>query len=86
MVKAAKKQRGVCSEENVSTPEPETTRRGGRPRRLQRSKPEEEEEKEKDKPSNKTASSEDDSVVVLDDLILGEDAVKKGEVAKCLAE
>uniref|UniRef100_A0A3B4YSN4 ATPase family AAA domain containing 5a n=1 Tax=Seriola lalandi dorsalis TaxID=1841481 RepID=A0A3B4YSN4_SERLL len=63
--KVAKKQRGNHSEENVSTPERETAKRGGRTRRAQRSRLEEE-EKEKTRPSNKTAPipSEDDSVVV----------------------
>lgn len=81
--KVARKQRGIHSEENISMPEPETTKRGGRPRRTQRSK-REEEEKEKSEPSNKTAPtlSGDDSVVVLDDLTVEEDAVKTGEGAK----
>lgn len=81
--KVARKQRGIRSEENISTPEPETTKRGGRPRRTQRSK-RDEEEKEKSEPSTKAAAtlSEDDSVVVLDDLTVGEDTVKKGEGAK----
>ncbi|XP_023250976.1 ATPase family AAA domain-containing protein 5 [Seriola lalandi dorsalis] len=76
--KVAKKQRGNHSEENVSTPERETAKRGGRTRRAQRSRLEEE-EKEKTRPSNKTAPipSEDDSVVVLDDLLLAEDTVNK---------
>ncbi|XP_071329968.1 ATPase family AAA domain-containing protein 5 [Trachinotus anak] len=77
--KVAKKQRGDHSKESVSIPEPEPTKRGGRTRRTRRSKQEEE---EKEKASNKAAPtpSEDDSVVVLDDLLLGEDAVKKDVV------
>ncbi|XP_039978836.1 ATPase family AAA domain-containing protein 5 isoform X2 [Xiphias gladius] len=80
-VKVAKKQRGNHSEENMSTPEPEPTKRGGRTRRAQRSKLEEE-AKEKARPSNKTAPilSEDDSVVGLDDLPLEEDTVRKDMV------
>ncbi|XP_070779404.1 ATPase family AAA domain-containing protein 5 [Enoplosus armatus] len=75
-VKMAKKQRANSSEENISTPEP--TKRGGRTRRAQRSRLEEG-ANEKAKPSVKTASipSEEDSVVVLDDLLSGEDTGKK---------
>lgn len=71
--KVAKKQRANCAEENISEPEP--TKRGGRTRRGQRSRPE-----EKAKPSVQAAPipSEDDSVVVIDDVLLGE---KKGEVS-----
>ncbi|GLD66733.1 ATPase family AAA domain-containing protein 5-like protein [Lates japonicus] len=80
-VKVAKKQRGNHSEESASTPEPEPTKRGGRTRRAQRSKLQEGAE-EKSKPSTKTAPipTEDDSVVVLDDLLLGEDSGKKDVV------
>lgn len=76
-VKVAKKQRGSCAEEEKD-PEPEPTRRGGRTRRARRSRPE-----EKDQPSVKPAPipSEDDSVVVIGDLLLGENAGKKGEVS-----
>ena len=76
-VKVAKKQRGH-SEESVSTSEPEPTKRGGRSRRVQRSK-QEKEDKEKARPSNTAAPilSEDDSVIVLDD-----DTVENGEAAK----
>ena len=72
-VKVAKKQRADCSEENISMSEVEPTKRGGRTRRGRRPKLEEE-EKEKTKLSLKTApnQSEDDSVVVLDDLLLGD--------------
>ncbi|XP_040919158.1 ATPase family AAA domain-containing protein 5 [Toxotes jaculatrix] len=80
-VKVAKKQRGNHSGENISTPEPEPTKRGGRTRRAQRSK-QEEEAKEKVGPSNKSAPipSKDDSVIVLDDLLLEEESVKKDVV------
>lgn len=78
-VKVAKKQRANSSEEKTSTAEPEPTRRGGRTRRSQRSR-QEEEANEKTKPSVKAAPipHEDDSVVVIDDLLLGDDAEKKG--------
>lgn len=81
MVKVAKKQRANCSEEKIPTPEPEPTKRGGRTRRAQRSRLEEG-ATEKAKSSVQTAPipPEDDSVVVLDDLLLGEDTGKKGEV------
>ncbi|XP_044186916.1 ATPase family AAA domain-containing protein 5 [Thunnus albacares] len=80
-VKVAKKQRADCSEENISMSEVEPTKRGGRTRRGRRPKLEEE-EKEKTKLSLKTApnQSEDDSVVVLDDLLLGEDTMIKDVV------
>ncbi|KAK2893932.1 ATPase family AAA domain-containing protein 5 isoform X1 [Channa argus] len=73
-LKVAKKHRANDCQENISTPEPEPIKRGGRTRRSQRSRPEEKEEKAK--PSNKSPPSlpKDDSVVVVDDLLLGEDA------------
>ncbi|XP_069005351.1 ATPase family AAA domain-containing protein 5 [Embiotoca jacksoni] len=82
--KVVKKQRSTRSEEKVSEPEP--TKRGGRTRRAQRSSPAEEDEeevvKEKAKPSVKSAPipCEEDSVVIIDDLVLGEDAGKKDVV------
>ncbi|TKS91856.1 ATPase family AAA domain-containing protein 5 [Collichthys lucidus] len=82
-VKVAKKQRADSSEEKTSTAEPGPTRRGGRTRRSRGSRQEEEaNENEKSKPSVKAAPipPEDDSVVVLDDLLLGEDAEKKDVV------
>ncbi|CAK6964868.1 ATPase family AAA domain-containing protein 5 [Scomber scombrus] len=76
-VKVAKKQRANRSEKNISTSEVEPTKRGGRTRRSKRT--ELEEEKEKSEPLHKTAPdlSQDDSVVVLDDLLSGEDTVIK---------
>ncbi|TDH02801.1 hypothetical protein EPR50_G00156510 [Perca flavescens] len=78
-VKLAKKQRANCAEENNSEPEPK--KRGGRSRRARRSRPEDGAD-EKAKPSVKTApiQSEDDSVVVIDDLLLGENPGKKDVV------
>lgn len=78
-VKVAKKQRANSLEENISAPEP--TKRGGRTRRAQRSRSDEG-ANEKAKPSVKAAPipSDDDSVVVLDDLLMGEDIGKKGEL------
>ncbi|XP_039680984.1 ATPase family AAA domain-containing protein 5 [Perca fluviatilis] len=78
-VKLAKKQRANCAEVNNSEPEP--TKRGGRSRRARRSRPEDGAD-EKAKPSVKTApiQSEDDSVVVIDDLLLGENPGKKDVV------
>uniref|UniRef100_A0A7N6AYE4 AAA+ ATPase domain-containing protein n=1 Tax=Anabas testudineus TaxID=64144 RepID=A0A7N6AYE4_ANATE len=64
-VKVAKKQRASSSQEDISTPELERTKRGGRTRRLQRSKPE--------------VPSTDDSVIIVDEL-LGEDTGKKEDV------
>lgn len=80
-VKVAKKQRANCSEEKIPEPEPEPTKRGGRTRRTRRSRLDDG-VNEKAKPSVQTASipSEDDSVVVLDDLLLGDCTGKKGEV------
>ncbi|XP_035035999.1 ATPase family AAA domain-containing protein 5 [Hippoglossus stenolepis] len=77
-VKVAKKQRGNHSEESISTSEPEPTKRGGRSRRVQRSK-QEKEAKEKARPSNTAAPilSEDDSVIVLDDDTVENDVVKE---------
>lgn len=79
-VKVAKKQRANRSEEKLPTPEPEPTKRGGRTRRAQRSR--EEGVKEKVKPAVQMAPipQEDDCVVVLDDLVLGEDTEKKDVV------
>ncbi|XP_070703677.1 ATPase family AAA domain-containing protein 5 [Pempheris klunzingeri] len=80
-VKVAKKQRANSSEEKTSSPEPEPTKRGGRTRRAQRSRPDEG-LNAKAKPSVKAAPipSEDDSVIVLDDLLMGENTVKKDVV------
>lgn len=72
-MKVAKKQRANRSEENISTSEVQPTKRGGRTRRGKRTKLEE--EKEKTTPD----LSQDDSVVVVDDLLSGEDTVIKGE-------
>ncbi|XP_019958449.2 ATPase family AAA domain-containing protein 5 [Paralichthys olivaceus] len=74
-VKVAKKQRGNHSEENVSTSEPEPTRRG-RTRRGQKSKLEKE---EKARLSNIASPilSEDDSVIVLDEDTVEKDVVKE---------
>ncbi|XP_022071257.2 ATPase family AAA domain-containing protein 5 isoform X1 [Acanthochromis polyacanthus] len=72
--KVAKKQRSSQSEENISTAEPEPTRRGGRTRRAQRSKLEEENAKPSPIPAK------EDSVLILDDVILGagsKDVVKE---------
>ncbi|XP_029914586.1 ATPase family AAA domain-containing protein 5 isoform X2 [Myripristis murdjan] len=68
-VKVAKKQRSNRSGGNASTPEPESTKRGGRVSRATRRKQEEEEEQEKAKSLVQTAPapSHDDSVIVLDD-------------------
>ncbi|XP_053298851.1 ATPase family AAA domain-containing protein 5 [Pleuronectes platessa] len=76
-VKVAKKQRGH-SEESVSTSEPEPTKRGGRSRRVQRSK-QEKEAKEKARLSNTAAPilSEDDSVILLDGDTVENDVVKE---------
>lgn len=76
-VKVAKKQRGNHLEESISMPEPEPTKRGGRTRRAQRSKLEMEVQ-EKAAP----ILCEDDAVIVLDDVLLGDDTVEKGELAK----
>ncbi|XP_028268640.1 ATPase family AAA domain-containing protein 5 isoform X2 [Parambassis ranga] len=77
-VKVAKKQRS--NQDKNSTTDPEPIRRGGRPRRGQRSKLEEE---EKAKPSLQSAPipPEEDSVLIVDDLLLGKDTGKKGVVA-----
>ncbi|KAM9345886.1 ATPase family AAA domain-containing protein 5 [Symphorus nematophorus] len=82
-VKVAKKQRADSSEENISTAELEPTKRGGRTRRARRSRPEDG-ANEKAKASVKAAPipSEDDSVVVIDDLPLGEDTGKKDLVTE----
>ncbi|KAK2833566.1 hypothetical protein Q5P01_017455 [Channa striata] len=74
-VKVAKKQRANDPQENISTPESEPIKRGGRTRRSQRSRPEE-------KGDNNSASMlpKDDSVVIVDDLLLGEDTGKKEDV------
>ncbi|KAI3359926.1 hypothetical protein L3Q82_014278 [Scortum barcoo] len=79
-VKVAKKQRANRSEEKLPTPEPEPAKRGVRTRRAQRSR--EEGANEKAKPAVQTAPvpHEEDSVVVLDDLLLGEDTGKKDVV------
>lgn len=78
-VKLAKKQRANNLQRNTSTPEPEPTKRGGRTRRSQRSKLGEKEEEAK--ASNKTAPvPADDSVIIVDELILGEGTGKKGEL------
>lgn len=79
-VKVAKKQRANTSEERISTAKPEPTKRGGRTRQAQRSRPEEEETNDKAKSSVKATPvlSEDDSVVVL----LEDDTGKKGK--KCV--
>ncbi|XP_035471598.2 ATPase family AAA domain-containing protein 5 isoform X1 [Scophthalmus maximus] len=71
-VKVAKKQRGNHLEESISMPEPEPTKRGGRTRRAQRSKLEMEVQ-EKAAP----ILCEDDAVIVLDDVLLGDDTVEK---------
>lgn len=78
-MKVAKKQRANSSEEKISAPE--STKKGSRTRRAQRSRLDEGAD-EKAKPSVKTAPipSDDDSVVVIDDLLMGEDTGKKGEV------
>lgn len=75
-VKMAKKQR--ANNENISTPEPEPTKRGGRTRRSHRSKLEEEEKEAK--ASNNAPSPADDSVIIVDELLLGDGTVKKGEL------
>ncbi|XP_041830983.1 ATPase family AAA domain-containing protein 5 isoform X2 [Melanotaenia boesemani] len=84
LVKVAKKQRSTHSEENVSVAEPKAPKRGGRTRRAQRSRLEEEEEGMKDKTKSSLTSapstSEDDAVIVIDDLIMVEDAIKKDVV------
>lgn len=79
-VKVAKKQRANNSQENISTPDPEPTKRVGRTRRSQRSRLEEKEETAR--ASNKTSPvlPKDGSVIIVDDLLLGEDTGKKGEV------
>lgn len=78
-VKVAKKQRANNLQENISIPEPEPTKRGGRTRRTQRSKLVEKEEEAK--ASNKSAPiPTDDSVIIVDELLLGEGTGKKGEL------
>ncbi|KAM6965903.1 ATPase family AAA domain-containing protein 5 [Tautogolabrus adspersus] len=80
-VKVAKKQRANSTDEKISTPEPEPTKRGGRTRRGQRSR-QDDAVTEKTKPSDKAAPvpPEDDSVVVIDDVLLVDDAEKKDVV------
>ncbi|KAF0032608.1 hypothetical protein F2P81_014898 [Scophthalmus maximus] len=77
-VKVAKKQRGNHLEESISMPEPEPTKRGGRTRRAQRSKLEMEVQ-EKAAP----ILCEDDAVIVLDDVLLGDDTVEKDSDWDC---
>lgn len=72
----AKKQRANDSQEELSTSEP--TKKGGRTRRSLRSRQEEEKAKASIKPA--AIPPTEDSVVIVDDLLLGEDDAKKGEV------
>lgn len=75
MVKVAKKQRANASEEKISPAESGSTKRGGRTRRAQRSKPEEQTD-DGTKPADESplVLPEDDAVIVL----LDEDTEKKG--------
>lgn len=74
-MKVAKKQRANASEGKISPAESGSTKRGGRTRRAQRSKPEEQTD-DRTKPADKSPPvlPEDDAVIVL----LDEDAEKKG--------
>ncbi|XP_029997562.1 ATPase family AAA domain-containing protein 5 isoform X2 [Sphaeramia orbicularis] len=82
--KMAKKQRATRSGEKVCQPEAaaEPTKREGRTRRGQKPVLKEEEVKKGAKPSIKRAPipSEDDSVIVVDDLLVGQDAEKQDVV------
>lgn len=73
-VKVAKKQRANASKQKICPADPEPTKRAGRMRRAQRSRPEEEEAaSDEAKPS--PVSSKDNAVVVL----LEDDSGKKGK-------
>lgn len=75
MVKVAKKQRANALEEKISPAEAGSTKRGGRTRRAQRSKPEEQtDDRTKAADKNPSVLPEDDAVIVL----LDEDTEKKG--------
>lgn len=75
MVKVAKKQRANASEEKISPAEAGSTKRGGRTRRTQRSKPEEQtNDGTKAADKGPPVLPEDDAVIVL----LDEDTEKKG--------
>lgn len=75
MVKVAKKHRANALEEKISPAEAGPTKRGGRTRRAQRSRPEERTD-DGTKPADKNPPvlPEDDAVIVL----LDEDTEKKG--------
>ncbi|XP_017277479.1 ATPase family AAA domain-containing protein 5 isoform X2 [Kryptolebias marmoratus] len=86
VMKVAKKQKSNHSVEGISKAEQEPPKRRRRGLRSRVKEEEEEEVKEKLKPSPTSAPvpSEDDSVVVVDDLILEEDAGKKDVVKEDL--
>lgn len=75
MVKVAKKQRANASKEKISSAEAGSTKRGGRTRRTQRSKPEEQtDDGTQAADKGPPILPEDDAVIVL----LDEDTEKKG--------
>lgn len=76
-MKVAKKQRANASKQKICPADPEPTKRGGRMRRAQRSRPEEEEASDEAKPSVEATpvSSKDNAVVEL----LEDDTGKKGK-------